>query len=143
MNRAFEYVNRMGDVYYLQSKPGKSGHPKFSFTRKLTGEPVLQLPKGYEAREHPETGQAVIRQAKPSAIRPGEKLFLERAIREHTDDLLFIVDAEDRALIVYVSDMDADARLALMRQIMPMDAATTRGMKADMQARARHEKPTT
>lgn len=140
MSRAYCHVNRMGDAYYLQAKTEKLGQMKYSFARKLTGSPVEHLPAGYEVRESPESGQVVIRRFKPSAIRPEEKELLEKTIREQTDDVLFIVDVEDKAMIVYTSDMDADVRIDLLRQIVPMDAATAKSMKADMLANARFVK---
>jgi hypothetical protein len=140
MSDAFQHVNRMGDSYRLQSKPGKDGKRKFSFARKLTGEPVQRLPEGYEVREHPESGQVVLRKLKPSPIRAEEKRLLEQTIRKQARGVLFIVDVDDRALVVYTADMEADARVDLLRQIFPMDAATATKMKADMIGRARYMK---
>jgi len=138
MSEAFQHVNRRGHVYCLQSKAGDKGQVKYSFARNLTWTPVQQLPEGYEVREHPESGQVVIRRIKPSAIRPEEKSQLEKIIRDLTGELLFIVDVEERSLVVYVSDMDADVRIEMLRQILPMDIAAARRMKAGMIARAEY-----
>lgn len=140
LSAAFHYTNRVGDTYHLQATPGKSGKTKYSFARKPTGVAVERLPEGYEVREHPETGQVVVRRIKPSAILPQEKTLLEKAIREQTDGLLFIVDLEERSLVVYTSEMDADARLGLLRHFVPMNSATAQGLKQEMLRNARYAK---
>jgi len=133
VSKAYHHVNRRGDVYFLQSVRGKSGQLKYSFARKLTGIPVEKLPEGYEPRENPASAQVTLRRIKRSAIRTEEKQLLEQAIRNHDDGLLFIVDVEDRSLVVYTSDMDAgdaEARINVLWQIVPMDAATAARTKA-------------
>jgi hypothetical protein len=140
MSGSFQHVNRKGDVYYLQSKVGKSGQTKYSFTRKLSADPVASLPEGYEVREHPDTAQVVIRRYKPSRILPEEKSQLEELIRQHVTGLMFTVDMEDRSLTVYTSDMDADVRLMALRGIAPMDEQTAVRTHHWMLARARYSK---
>jgi hypothetical protein len=143
VSEALSYTNRMGDVYYLQAKPGKTGQIRYSFARKPTGAPVEHLPEGYEIREHPETGQVVVRRSKASVILPLEKTLLENTILDQTDGLLFIVDVDARSLVVYTSDLDAseaEARVNLLRQFAPMDADTARKMAADIVASATYSK---
>lgn len=140
MAQAYQHINRMGDVYLLQSKPGKDGKPRYSFTRKITGTPVEHLPEGYEHREHPESGQVTLRKIQPSAIRPGEKLLLEQAIRKHTEGILFIVDVEKRSLVVYTAEADFDVRIGALRFFAPVDHATAQSMKARMIANAHYQK---
>ncbi|MCC6580844.1 MAG: hypothetical protein IT440_10415 [Phycisphaeraceae bacterium] len=140
MSGAYRYTNRSGDVYFLQSKVGTNGKPRVGFARKLTGEPVYQLPQGYEVREHPESAQVVLRKCKPSPIRPEEKQLLDATIRKETHELMFIVDVEDRSLVIYTSEMDVDIRIEALRSIIPMDAATEQKMRADLIALARYQK---
>jgi hypothetical protein len=140
MSKAFQHVNRKGDIYYLQSKEGSSGQVKYSFSRKLTAQPVAALPDGYEVREHPETAQVVIRRQKPSQIYSEEKSRLEESIRQRAKGLLFIVDLEDRSLVVYTSEMDADVRLMAMRGIAPMDEETALRTHHWMLAHARYSR---
>ncbi len=140
MSNAFQYVNRKGDIYYLQSKAGSSGQLKYSFSRKPGAQPVAALPNGYEVREHPETAQVVIRRHKPSQIHADEKSQLEESIRQQAKRLLFIVDLEDRSLIVYTSDMDADVRLMALRGIAPMDEETALRTHHWMLTHARYSK---
>ena len=141
MSKAYQHLNRMGDAYFLQSKRGKAGQLQYTFARKLTGTPVERVPEGYEPRENPESGQVTLRRIKPSAIRAEEKQLLEQAIRTHAKGLPFIVDMEDRSLVVYTSDMDAgnaEERINFLREMLPMDAAAAGRMKADILANARY-----
>jgi len=138
--QAYQHVNRMGNVYLLQSKSGNSSHFKYSFTRKLTGTPVEHLPEGYEARENPDSAQVTLRRIRPSAIRDGERLLLEKTIRAQTDGMLFIVDVEAKSLVVYTSDMAADVRLMALRDIFPMESVTAKQMVSGMLVNARYSK---
>jgi hypothetical protein len=140
MSKAFRYVNRRGDVYFLQSKAGANGKLKYSFSRMISGTPVTEMPDGYETRELPDTAQVVIRGRKPSVILPAELELLTSVIRYQADDLLFIVDVEERSLVVYVSDMDADAGIAMMRLMRPVDPAKAAKTNAYMPSRARYSK---
>ena len=106
----------------------------------MTGEPLPQLPNGYEVREHPASGQVVIRKFKPSLIRSDERQRLEDAIRRKTSGLLFVVDVEERALVVYTSEMHADVAAEGLAQAIRLDAAAARRMKVDFVANAHYEK---
>lgn len=137
---AFEHINRMGDVYRLQSKPGGDGRPRYSFARKITGAPAAAIPDGYEAREDPVSAQVTLRKIKPTAILPREKLLLETTIARSTKGVLFIVDVEPKAMIVYTSDIEVESRLGMVRTILPMDEMTARRMRASIMRNARYQK---
>lgn len=140
MTGAYQHVNRKGEIYYLQAKLGAAAKTKYSFVRSVTGLPVPHLPAGYEVREIPESAQVVIRRFKASPILREEKHLLEEILCELAKNVLFLVDVEGRSLIVYTSDMDADARLGILQALVPMDAETGRRMKADMRANANYTK---
>jgi hypothetical protein len=140
MSDAFKHVNRHGDAYFLQCKTGADGKAKYSFARKLSGSPAKNLPDGYEVRENPESAQVTLRKVKPTLIRADEKQLLEAMIRGQKPKLLFIVDAEDRSLVVYTSDMDADVRVNMLSHIFPMNAQTACGMRDNMIANATYAK---
>lgn len=130
MSNAFTHTNRRGDVYHLQSKPAKKGGVKYSFARKLSGEPVGAMPEGYEARELPDNSQVVIRKVLVSEIKPSEKKELEKMIAAADKRLRFIVDVEKEALVVYVSDV-TDKDVAWCTEpidgIAPMNAQAKKG----------------
>lgn len=140
MSGAFQHTNRKGDVYHLQAKKGASGKLKYSFSRKLTGDPVARIPDGYEVRELPESGQVLIRKVKPAVILLEEKRLLEDTIRREVDGLLFIVDVEARSLIVYTSDMRPDARVETLRESFALPEGALQQMAAYMMAHAHYMK---
>ena len=41
---AYKHRNRRGDVYLLQAGKTRTGKPRYYFGRKLTGEPVHEVP---------------------------------------------------------------------------------------------------
>jgi hypothetical protein len=137
---AFQYVNRSGDAYFLQSMSRAGGKRSYSFTRKLRGEPVDALPEGHEVYERPEDGQVFLRRARPSAIRPEERQLAESSIRALADGVHAIVRAEGKAIIVYLADIEPDARLAILRVLAPMGPADADRLRQGMLRRAGYDK---
>jgi len=118
---AYQHRNRAGDVYYLQSKPDARAKQRCYFARKLTGTPVPVLPEGYEVRENPLSAQVTLRKHRPSRITVDEANLLSEAIRQSCPGLLFIVDREHSALIVYTTDIEAESRLEFLSMIAPIN----------------------
>lgn len=104
-----QYTNRRGDVYYLQSTTRKDGKLAYSFTRKIKGTPVDEMPEGYEAYEMPQTAGVVLRKIVPSAILVQEKQAVEQAIRLHTNVSHSIVEVDGNALVVWTPESDDEA----------------------------------
>ena len=123
-----EHVNRKGDRYYLQAMPAKDGKPRYSFTRKLKGKPVDRLPEGREIYERPEDAQVFLRKVQVSLILPLEKELVARAIRTRAGLEHFIVDAEEKSLVVYLSDTDPDEIERLISRLC--DRSTSRAREA-------------
>lgn len=73
----------------------KTGKPRYYFGRKLTGEPVPEMPAGYEVFESPERGQVYLRRRRPTCIAPIEREIVAEGIRRMSDAEQFIVDVED------------------------------------------------
>lgn len=99
---AYEHRNRRGDVYLLQAGKTRTGKPRYYFGRKLTSEPVEEVPVGYEVFESPERGQVFLRKERPTCIAPIEREIVAEAIRCLSNVDQFIVDAEDDCLVVYL-----------------------------------------
>ncbi len=55
----------------LREQPDSSA--RYYFGRKLTGEPVSEIPAGYEVFESPERGQVYLRRQRPTCIAPIER----------------------------------------------------------------------
>ncbi len=99
---AYQHCNRRGDIYLLQSGKTKSGKPRYYFGRKLTGEPVEEVPAGYEVFESPERGQVYLRKERRTGITPMEHEIVTDAIRRLSDVDQFIVNVEEDCLVVYL-----------------------------------------
>jgi hypothetical protein len=105
---AYQHCNRRGDVYLLQAGETKAGKPRYYFGRKLTGEPVQEVPAGYEVFESPERGQVYLRKRRPTCIAPIEREIVEEGVRCLSNAEHFIVDVEDDCLVVYLPTRSVD-----------------------------------
>ena len=99
---AYQHCNRRGDVYLLQAGTTRTGKPRYYFGRKLTGEPVEEVPAGYEVFESPERGQVYLRKERRTCIAPSEREIVAEGVRRLSNVDQFIVDVEDDCLVVYL-----------------------------------------
>lgn len=99
---AYQHCNRRGDVYLLQSGKTKTGKPRYYFGRKLTGEPVSEIPAGYEVFESPERGQVFLRKRRPTCIAQIEREIVAEGVRCLSNAEHVLVDVEDNCLVVYL-----------------------------------------
>lgn len=105
---AYEQCNRCGDVYLLQSSQPWTGKRRYYFGRKLTGEPVEEIPAGFEVFESPERGQVYLRRRRPTCIEPIEREIVAEGIRRVSNVEHFVVDVEDDCLVVYLPTRSVD-----------------------------------
>jgi len=136
---AYQHRNRAGEIYFLQSKPDARAKQRCFFARKLTGMPVPALPEGYEVRENPLSAQVTLRKHQPSRVTLDEANLLSEAIRQSCPGLLFIVDRERSALIVYTSDIEAESRLEFLSMIAPINNDQSDDLRDFMIAHAKYD----
>ena len=136
---AFQYTNRRGDVYFIRAVT-RGKKTAYSASRKPDGNLVEELPEGYEIYERPESAQVFARKPKLTQILSAEQQLLENSIRDLADVDHFIVEAETRSLVVYLSDSESDVRLTMMRHLAPMTSSKAEAMKAIMIRRAKYSK---
>lgn len=105
---AYEYRNRRGDVYLLQAAKTRTGKRRYYLGRGLTGEPVDEVPAGYEVYESPRFGQVYLRKKRLISIMPIEREMVAESIRCLSDVRHFIIDVEEICLVVYVPTMSTD-----------------------------------
>lgn len=122
----YEHCNRRGDVYLLQAGKTRTGKFRYYFGRKLTGEPVEQLPPGYEVFESPERGQVYLRKERRTCIEPIEREIVAEGIRRVADIDQFVVDVEDDCLVVYLPTRKVKEVNDLVRQLAGPDALQVR-----------------
>ena len=119
---AFQHRNRRGDVYLLQAARTRTGKRRYYFGRKLTGEPIEDVPAGYEVYESPQYGQVYLRKELLTCIAPGEREIVEDGISLFSEVSHFIVDIEEDCLVVYVPTMSDDRLNLLVRHLVGPDA---------------------
>jgi hypothetical protein len=135
-----EHVNRKGDRYFLQAMAGRDGRPRYSFTRKLKGMAVAEIPEGYHIYESPEDAQVFLRKVKPKPILSPEKELVVRAVRERAGLEHFTVEVEGKAIVVYLPDTDAGEAVRMLSDIVPVPAVKARAMVDDLIRRSRYSR---
>jgi hypothetical protein len=103
---AIEYVNRMGDRYFLYEGKTPTGKPKYYMSRKPGGAAVDAVPEGFEIYESPENGIVTLRRIKPSPILATERDNLARWTRDFGETDYAIVAVEGKSLVVYTPGTD-------------------------------------
>lgn len=133
-----KHVNRKGETYYLLAGKGPAGRPRFS--RKVEGTPVETLPPGYEIYESPESAQVFLRKIRPTAILPQERQLLGSAIRSQAGLEHFVVQAEGKEMVVYLSNIDPDQRIGLLGAMFSLSPAHAESFREDMARYAHYVK---
>jgi hypothetical protein len=119
---AFEHCNRRGDVYLLQAGETRTGRPRYYFGRRLTGEPVEEVPTGYEVFESPERGQVYLRKERLTCIEPTERELVAEEIRCLSNVVHFVVDVEEDSLVVYLPTRSVNEVNDMVRFLAGPDA---------------------
>jgi hypothetical protein len=132
-----EYVNRRGETYYLNERPGPSTGSRYTFSRKPSRTPAQAIPHGYEIRELPDSGQVVLRKIKPGVIASLERQLVSSAVRSQTGLKHFIVDAEGESLIVYLPGLEESEADVLLEMLGGSDQRT-RAAKDEMVRKSRY-----
>ena len=137
---SFAYTNRKGQTYQLQSATTKTGKTRYYMGRKVTGTTEECLPDGYEIWENPETAQVYVRRARPSVIIEPERRLLEEAIRTQGEIEHFIIDVDDRHLVVYVLDRDPNNVAVIMGMALGVGPEALDSVRDDIVARGNYQK---
>jgi hypothetical protein len=141
---AFQHRNRRGDVYLRQAARTRTGKRRYYFGRKLTGEPIEDVPAGYEVYESPQYGQVYLRKELLTCIAPGEREIVADGISLFSEVSHFIVDVEEDCLVVYVPTMSDDRLNSLVRHMVGPDALQIpryREARHQFVRELEHEKP--
>jgi hypothetical protein len=76
------YTNRKGVIYYLCQGRTKTGKPRYYFARQPKGEPLEEIPEGWEISESV-NGVVSLVKKRPAQILPEELAAVEAAIKRH------------------------------------------------------------
>jgi hypothetical protein len=94
------YTNRKGYTYYLCRGVTKTGKPRYYFAREIKGEPVEEIPAGYEISESV-NGIVSLVKARPAQIRPEEIEAVEGAIGRHPKPNNYRVNVKPDRIEIY------------------------------------------
>lgn len=123
-----EYINRKEQTYYLLEGSTKTGKKRYYCSRKPTGVAVESMPEGYEWRENPADGIVTVRKLRPTRIAPFERALLEENIRKLAGLEIFIVDATDDSLVVYLPDSSNEDTAELFDVLLGVGRANAQRM---------------
>jgi hypothetical protein len=112
------YTNRKGRTYYLCRTETKSGSPWYFFAREPKGEPVDEVPEGWEIRESV-NGIVSLAKVRPAQILPLERELVETLVRRHPKAHNYRVDVKGDAIVVYErAGPDPDEVLSGLRGLL-------------------------
>ena len=105
---AVEYTNRIGGTYYLRQGKTKTGKPRYWFatTQDGKGEPVEEIPEGFEIYENPADARVYLRKQRPQLISDAEKQLVEQYVQKLKRSKRYLVGCKDRYITIYESDAD-------------------------------------
>ena len=118
---AIEYTNRSGVVYYLRAGKTKTGKPRYFFasTPEGKGEPVEEIPKGFEIYEHPANAQVFLRKKRPQLFTDLEIHLVEKSVRTLKRDSRYLVDCKDDYITIYESHTNFGNLEDVFGKLMP------------------------
>ena len=94
------YTNRQGRTYYLCRTQTKTGSPWYFFAREPKGEPVDEIPPGYEIRENV-NGLVSLGKVRPVRILPPERELVETLVHRHPKPHNYRVDIKGEAIVIH------------------------------------------
>jgi len=110
------YTNRKGFTYVLNKGVTKTGKPRYYFAREQKGEPVEEIPAGYEIEESVNAVVSLVK-ARPQIIHPEETAVVEAAVRRHPKARNYRVAVKHDQIIIYERiGPDADALMDIFSQ---------------------------
>jgi hypothetical protein len=110
------YTNRKGKTYYLCQGTTKTGKPRYYFAREPKGEPVEEVPEGWEISESV-NGIVSLAKKRPAQILPEEIAAVEAAVKRHPKSRNYRVNVKHDRIEIYESTgPDADMLIPMLRK---------------------------
>jgi len=131
------YTNRKGRTYYLCQGITKTGKPRYYFAREPKGEPVEEVPEGYEIRE---SVNAVVSLTKKRAvlILPEERAAVVDAIGRHRKARNYRIDVRGKQVVVYERvGPDVEDLSPMLRRIAQLSSTRLGELQASLDQSAR------
>lgn len=109
------YTNRKGFTYFLNKGVTKTGKPRYTFAREQKGEPVDEVPQGYEIEESVNAVVSLVK-VRPKLIPYEEWICVEDAFERHPKARDYRVAVKDNQIIVYESmGLDVDKMMGFFK----------------------------
>ena len=110
------YTNRKGATYHLCQSTTKTGKPRYHFAREQKGEPVDEIPEGFEIGENV-NALVFVRKVRQMLILPQEIAEVEAAVKKHPKSRNYRVSVKpDRIEIHKPSGTDVDEVFSFLKQ---------------------------
>ena len=97
---AITYTNRKGFTYFLNQGVTKTGKPRYYFAREQKGEPVDEIPAGYEIEESVNAVVSLVK-TRPHLIPPEETGSVKAALARHPKTRNYRMGVKDKTIIIY------------------------------------------
>lgn len=128
-----EHTSRIGKVYHLHVKTGKSGKPNYYFSTDPEGLAADTIPAGYEIYENV-PGQVFLRRIPKKLIADDEFALVKAGLGAHAEDWHYKTEIKKNMLIVYETDAKRDWLRELAPWINPAKEKTFRIQNSYYQA---------
>jgi hypothetical protein len=108
-----QYTNRKGFTYFLNKGVTKTRKPRYYFAREQKGEPVEELPAGYEIEESVNAIVSLVK-ARPQLIHPDETNRVKTALARHPKGRNYRLAVKNKMIVIYESTgWDVDRMMEL------------------------------
>lgn len=94
------YTNRKGRKYYLCQGVTKTGKQRYNFAREQKGEPLDEIPEGYEITESV-NGIVSLAKARAKLLMEQEVAIVKSAIRKHPQAKKYRFDVKSKEVTIY------------------------------------------
>ena len=110
------YTNRKDLTYYLCKTTTKTGKPRYYFAREPKGEPLDEIPEGFEIGESV-NGLVFLSKVRPAQILPKEVAAVEAAVKRHPKSRNYRINVKHDRIEIYESTgPDVDELLSHLRE---------------------------
>ena len=95
-----KFTNRKGFTYFLNKGVTKTGKPRYYFAREQKGEPVDEIPTGYEIEESVNAIVSLVK-TRPQLIRTEESASVEAALKKHHKAKNYRIAIKNDQIVIY------------------------------------------
>ncbi len=94
------YTNRKGFTYFLNKGVTRTGKPRYYFSREQKGQPVEEIPQGYQVDESV-NGIVSLVKSRPQLILAEESASVEAALKRHPKARNYRLAVKNDQIIIY------------------------------------------